>query len=97
MESKHNGIVGKIKPVREELKRCDHIVRIIVLLKRGLLQIEQGYCMGTEDNKHSGIKQSGNKASYPFGFLGNYHDYLKQLDKNSAKAVLLVNTYSPFV
>ena len=42
LEKKHNEIVGKIKPGRKDTKMHDHIVRIIVLLKRLLLQIEQG-------------------------------------------------------
>ena len=34
LERKHDEIVGKIKPGRDEIKLYDHIVRIIVLLKR---------------------------------------------------------------
>ena len=56
LERKHDEIVGKIKLGREETKLYDHNVRIIVLLKRWLLQIEQGCCMGTNDKKHPGIK-----------------------------------------
>ena len=45
---------------------CDHIVTIIVLLKRWLLQIEQGLYRGVIDKKDPFIKRIGNKASYPF-------------------------------
>ena len=48
LERKCHEISGEFKPGKEETKLYDHIVRIIVLLKRWLLQIEQGYCMGTE-------------------------------------------------
>ena len=34
----------------------DHIVSIIALPKRWLLQIKQGFCMGTKDKNHPGIK-----------------------------------------
>ena len=71
LERKHDEIVGKIKPGREETKVHDHIVRIIVLLKIWLLQIEQGYCMGTKDKKHPETKWICNKASYYFGYMEN--------------------------
>ena len=53
---KHDEIVGKIKSGMEETKVHDQVVIIIVLLKRWLLQIEEGYCMGTKDKEHHGIK-----------------------------------------
>ena len=55
-ERKHDEIVGKIKPGMEDTKLQKHIVRIIVLGKRWLLQTEEGYCMGNEGKKHHGIK-----------------------------------------
>ena len=72
----------------EETKVHKHIVRIIVLLKRWLLKIEQGICMGTKDKKHPDIKWIGNKASYHFGFMGNCLDHLQQFDKNSRESCL---------
>ena len=42
---KHNEIVITIKPGGEERRLWDHIVRIIILLKRWLLQIEQVFCI----------------------------------------------------
>ena len=56
VEGNCDEIVGKIKLGMEETKICDHSMRIIVLFKRWLQQIEEGYCMGTEDKQHPGIK-----------------------------------------
>ena len=67
LERKLDEIVGKINLGMEEPKVNEHIVRMIVLLKSWLLQIEEGYCMGTEDKKHPGIIWFGNKALYQFG------------------------------
>ena len=53
---KHDEIVRKLKPGMEETKVHEHIVRIIVLLNRWLLQIEQGFCMCTNYKKHPDIK-----------------------------------------
>ena len=55
LERKYDEIVGKINSGMEETKVHEHTVRIIVLLKRWLLQIEEGYCIDTEDKKHDGI------------------------------------------
>ena len=63
-ESKHDDIAGKLKPGMEETKLNEQIVRIIVLLKRWLLQIEEGYCMGTEGKMNDGITRFSNKALY---------------------------------
>ena len=52
---KHDEIVDKIKPGMVDTKHHKNIVKIIVL-KRWLLQIEEGYCMVTKDEKHPGIK-----------------------------------------
>ena len=62
LERKCDEIVGNIKPGMEKTKVYDHIVRVIVLLKQLLMQIEEGYCMGTKEKKHPGIKQFSNKA-----------------------------------
>ena len=51
LERKHDKVLGTIKPSGEERRLSDPIVRIIVLLKRWLPQIEQGYCMGIMDKK----------------------------------------------
>ena len=56
LERECDETVGKIKPGMEETEVHDDIVRIIVLLNRWLLQIEEGDCMGTEDKKDSGTK-----------------------------------------
>ena len=66
LERKHDEIVGTIKPGGEERILWDHIVRIIVILKRWLLQIELGFCLRNRDKKHPGIKRIGNKAPYSF-------------------------------
>ena len=81
------------KPRREETNLYGNIMRIIVLLKRWLLQMKQGYCMGNKDKKHSGIIQIGNKASYTFRFLW----ICSNLTETPEKTVLLVITYSPLV
>ena len=97
LERKHDEIVGKIKPGREETKRYYYIVKIIVLLKRCLLQIKQMYCMGMEEKKKpSGIKGLGNKASYPCWFMGNCLDHLQQFDRNS-KESYLAGKYLPSI
>ena len=88
LERKHDEIVGKIKRGMEDTKLHDHIVRIIVFLKRWLLQIEEGYCMGIKDKKHCGIKWFDHKASYCFGYMGNCLDHLQQFDRNSRKSCL---------
>ena len=67
LEREHDKIVGTIETSEDERRLWDHIVRINILLKRWLLQIEQQFCMGTNDKKHPGIKRVGDKASYPFG------------------------------
>ena len=61
LERKHDEIVGKINSGMKETKVHKNIVRIIILLKKWLLQIEEGYCMGTKDKKHDGITGFGNK------------------------------------
>ena len=67
LERKHDEI-GKIKLGREERRLWDYIVRIIVLMKRWLLRIESGFCMGTNGKNNLFIKTIGNKAfSRPFG------------------------------
>ena len=71
LERKQDEIVGKIKPRMEKTKLNVLIVRIIVLLKRWLLQIEEEYYIGTKNKKHPGIKQFGNKVSFCFGYMGN--------------------------
>ena len=55
LEKKHDEIVCKIDLGMKETKISEHILRIIVLLMRWLLQIEEGYCMGTKYKKHDGI------------------------------------------
>ena len=64
-------------------------MRIIVLLKRSLLWIEQGYCIGTRDKKYPGIKWIGNKASYPFGFMEDFLDHLQQFNRNCRESCLV--------
>ena len=64
LERKSYEIVGKINSGMKETKVNENIVGIIVLLTRWLLQIEEGYCMNTEDKKHPRIIQFGNKALY---------------------------------
>ena len=86
LKRKHDDILDKIKPGRDGTKLYDHIVRIIVLLKRLLLQFKQGFSMRTKDEKYPGIKQIGNNASYPFGFME--HDHLQQFDRNSRESCL---------
>ena len=81
-------IAGKIKPGMEDTKLHNHIVRIIVLLKRWLLQFEEGYCMGNKNKKQPDIKQFGNKASYSFGYMGNCLDHLQQFSRNSRETCL---------
>ena len=88
LERKHDEIVGIIKLVGEERRLRDHIVRIIVLLKVCLLQIEQGFCMGKKDKKHPHIKRIGNKVFYSFGFMGNCLNYLQQFDRNARESCL---------
>ena len=63
LERKHDEIVVTIKLGGEERRLCDNIVKIIVLLKSWLLNIEHGFCMGTKDKKNPSIKRIGNKAS----------------------------------
>ena len=72
----------------EERRLCDHIVRVTVLLKWWLLQIEQGFYMETKDKKHPGIKRIGKKASYPFGFMVNCLLHLQQFDRKSRESCL---------
>ena len=48
---KSDEIVGTIKPGNVQTKLMEHIVRMIVLLKRWLLQIEQEFYMETKDIK----------------------------------------------
>ena len=55
LERKQDEILGKINSGMVESKVNEHIVRIIVLLKRWLLQIEEGYCMGSKDKKQPDI------------------------------------------
>ena len=92
--------LGNIKPGMEVTKAHDQIVRIIVILKRWALQIEEGYYMGNKDKKHTGIKQFDNKALYQFGFMANCLDHLHQFYRNSRKTCLASkslqsNPYSP--
>ena len=75
----------------EEIRLWDHIVRIIVLLDKWSLKIEQGFCMGTKDNKHPSIKRISNKASYLQQFNRNSRDicfanqYLKSIGLDSVE------------
>ena len=86
LERKHYEIVGNIKPGREERILWDQIVRIIVLLKRWLLQTGQEFFFGTKDKNHCGTKRIGNKASYPFEYVGNCLDHVMQFDGNSMES-----------
>ena len=45
LERKHDEILGKLKPGMEKTKTHEHIVKIILLIKRWLLQMEQGFCV----------------------------------------------------
>ena len=72
----------------EETKVNERIVRKIVLLKRLLLQINEGYCMGTDDKKHLRVIQFGNNALYPFGYMGKYLHHAQHFDNNSRKSSL---------
>ena len=97
LETKHDEIVGKIKPGMEDTKLHDHIGRIIVLFKRWLLQIEVGCCMGTKDKKLPFIKQFSDKASYPFDIRGIALIIYSNLIETPGKVVLLVYIDSPLV
>ena len=87
LERKHDEIVGTINLGVKERKLWDHI-RISVLLKRWLLQIEQGFFMGNKDKKHPGIKRFVKKESYPFGCMKKCLDHLQQFDRNSRESCL---------
>ena len=63
-------------------------MRTIVLLKRWLLWIDKGYCMGTKNKKHPDIKWINNKALYWFGVMGNCLDHLQLFDRNSRESGL---------
>ena len=97
LERKHDEILGKINSGMDESKVNEHIVRIIVLFKRWLLQIEEGYCMGTKDKKNPRIIQFGNKALYLFGCMGNCLNHLQQFNKNSRKSCIAGVIYSLLV
>ena len=49
LERKHDKIVDKFNSGMGESKVNEHIGGMIVFLKRWLLQIEEGYFMGTDD------------------------------------------------
>ena len=82
-------ILGKIKPGGEKRWLWDHIVRIIVLLKRWLLQIKQGFCMASH--------KSVTKHLIHFDLWGTALIIKNSLTESPGKAVLLVNTYRPSI
>ena len=60
--------LGKIKTSCGQTKLLHHSVRIIVIQKKWLLQIEQRICMIPKTKGILKLK-GGNNASYPFGFM----------------------------
>ena len=84
LERKHNEIVGTIKPGQEE-RDC------------GILQIEQGFCVGTKDKKHPGIKRFDNKHLILFDIWGTALIICGNSTETPGKAILLAKTYSPSI
>ena len=86
--------MGKIKPGRDKTKVDDHIVRIITHLKTLLLKIEEGYCMGTDNNKCPDIKGFGTKHLIPLDIWGTALIINSKSTYTPDKDILLENIYS---
>ena len=95
-EKKHDEIVDTIKPDKEQ-KKMEHIMRIIVFLKRWLLKIEQGFCMGTKDKKNIGIKKVVTMLFILWVLWETASAIFSNRTETLQKLSLLDNAYSPFV
>ena len=90
-ERKLDEIVSLIKQGKEQIKLNDHIVRIIVLLKRYSLQIEEGYYMGKNGKMHSSIKQMIPEHIILLALWGTALTICRNSIKSPGEHVLLVN------